>query len=330
MGSCIQAGPYATLFDQLLESDSHSGFVVPWPRRRGKLFPDKNSYWTKYVVAELINTPRDQRGQKAWRAIVPLRRRESLLSFERPERSFVEAWYFPHGVALTATVWFRGDYDPTGLKAAASDFLAQASDVVWSDGHSQHIKLAGMSRACLDLLRNEAFGDIESGFQPDPFCVLTVVSARPEQPRNAAASDRLMLEAAISAVGGNAAASGPAKDSAVISLPKGRLIWRPDKARADRGTTHTLGCLHRNITLATMQVASLLSGVDATLAALEEAKGAMAPRVEPYARRLVEKIKQIHAMGRDTYDQLCLHRQIEPAKGTVNRLAAAIGVGGIQ
>ena len=332
LGACVQQDIYASLFNRLLQPDDHPLFTVPWSRRSGKLFPDRNSYWAKYVVADLTNSAADKRGNKAWKAIVPLRRKDHLVTFERNERCFIEGWFYPHGIALTATCWFRTvqGYDPGELEAVAATFLSGPLDVVWPGAKRQRLGLDGLSRACLDQLRQEAFGAIEPGAQPDPLRILTVVSAQADpadkKPKD---TERAVLQAAITAIGGNAeAATRPEPGSHIHVLSKGRVIWRPDKARAARGNTHTMGCLHRNIVVATTQVASLLRGVDAFLAALEEDNGAMAPRAEPYAKRLAEQLAQIHG-GKDTYDQACLRSQTEAAKDRINRLRAAVGSGAI-
>jgi hypothetical protein len=176
-------------------------------------------------------------------------------------------------------------------------------------------------------------------FQSGPLRVLTIVSAEPEtldknQPektdKDLPAARRAVLEAALTAAGANVAATPkPPKGSNIYVFSHGRVIWNPDKALAARKTTHTMGCLHRNITLATTQFASLLTGVEAALAALDEARGAMAPRVEPYAKRLAEQIEQIYRDD-NTYDQPCLHAQIKEALSSINRLRAAVGLGELK
>jgi|SRR5271156_2226777 hypothetical protein len=124
--ACVQVDNYAPLFNRLLQSDDHPSLTVPWSRRSGKLFPERNNYWTKYVVTELANSPRENRGKKAWQAIVPVRREDHLVKVERTERCFVEGWFYPHGIALTTTCWFRkiqGGYDAGELQAVAATFL---------------------------------------------------------------------------------------------------------------------------------------------------------------------------------------------------------------
>jgi hypothetical protein len=170
LGRCVQADAYTTLFNQLLSPSDHPIFEIPWPGQAGSLFRGHNRYWNKYVVAKLANAAETERGKSAWQAIVPLRRKEPLARFERAERCFIEGWHYPHGIALTVTAWFRREaYDLPALQTTVANFLNEASAIVWAappapQPQSQTIKLDGLSRACMDILRHEAFDNVAAAF----------------------------------------------------------------------------------------------------------------------------------------------------------------------
>jgi hypothetical protein len=116
LGACVQVDNHAPLFNRLLHPDDHPSLTVPWSCRSGKLFRERYKYRAKYVVAELANSPRENRGKKARQAIVPVRRKDHLVKVERAERCFVEGWFYPDGISPTTTCWFRkvqAGYDMT-------------------------------------------------------------------------------------------------------------------------------------------------------------------------------------------------------------------------
>jgi hypothetical protein len=86
---------------------------------------------------------------------------------------------------------------------------------------------------------------------------------------------------------------------------------------------HTMGCLHRNITLATLQVASLLRCAEL----IGGTPGAaVLQRINPYARKMAGLIGRING-GTETYRQKCLQHQVSlaNAKGAIDGLRRALG-----
>jgi hypothetical protein len=324
-GACVRGKNYADLFKQLLEYDNDPLVTLPWPRRRGKRYPERNHFWADYLISKLQQGRPSDAGDICCAALAPLRRKISPVRIIRQgRRSFVEGWYYPHGVALTATLWCRGAFEPSALHHAANNFLAQPLQVTWPDGRGQTLRLTGLAGACLETLRVEAFGVRNNPMFLESMSVLSIISTEAEA-SDTAQVEQDLLAAALDCIGGRPdATSQPALGSDIHTPSKGRVVWRPDKARAASGETHTLGCLHRNLVLSTLQTASLIAGLDAALAALQQASNALQPRVEAYFRRLAKQLEQIHT-GTDTYNLDCLRRQTEAAKDRMNRLRGILG-----
>jgi hypothetical protein len=325
-GCLIRAASYGDVFKKLLGSDSDPLVTVPWPHVDDQKYPSSNNYWNEYLIRSLRDHGRGDIGNRAWKAVVPLRRKAAPVRINRDERCFAEAWYYPHGTALTTTAWFRGLYDINTFVTAINDFLRGDLNVTWPDGRRGKLTLNKLADACLDKVREEAFGKIDEGYRPEPIRILTIVRAHNETAdTDVAGLQRAALNAAISAAGGDPDGKVSSAKN-IYSFSRGRVIWRPDRAAATQKNIHTLGCLHRNIELATMQVASLLRGAALLGAVADSNNDSFPPRVEPYARAIAGLIGRING-GRDTYFQECLSDQIAEAnaRGAIDALRKAVG-----
>lgn len=327
LGATVRADKYAGLFNDLLTSDAHPLVTLPWARVGGKKYPDYNGYWNDYIIGGLRDHGKADAGIKAWRSAVPMRHKATLVRLNRADRCFVEGWYWPHGIALTVTLRCSRSLGPKQLGVEVQDFLHGTLNVTWPDGRTADTTLNGLVNDCLDQLRNAAFGPVEAGFRPQPMLVLTVVDAKHEAAEaDPAAAEKTMMNAAISAVGGNPNAE-IASERDVYTFSRGRLVWRPDRALSNGGQVHTLGCLHRNITMATTQVASLLRGAEVLSALVKDGDQGLSARIEPYARMVGGTIGRIYG-GIETYRQECLRSQIAAAnaKGSIDALRQALNL----
>jgi hypothetical protein len=323
LGPTVRRNDYAKRFNGLLTSDTDPLMTFPWTRTAGKKYPAYNRYWNDYIIDELSNHSKADAGIKAWRSAVPMRHKATLVRINRRDRCYIEGWYWPHGIALTVTLWCRRSLDPKQLGTEVQNFLHGALNVNWPDGRTADTTLNGLVNGCLDRLREAGFDSIEAGLRPPPMLVLTVVDAKHEAAdTDQAAAKKAMMNAAISAAGGNP--DGKIESGRdVYTFSRGRLIWRADRALSD-DKVHTLGCLHRNITMATTQVASLLSGAEILSAFVQAGGQGLSARVEPYARVVGGTIGRIYGTktdepekdGQKTYRQECLRSQIAAANAT--------------
>jgi hypothetical protein len=139
--------------------------------------------------------------------------------------------------------------------------------------------------------------------------IVTVIKAEhdPQEP-NPAQAEAAMLDAVLTAIGGPPA-STLSPDRNVWSFSRGRVIWRPDRFLSTMRNLHTLGCLHRNVLMGTLQVASLLRAIDLMVANLVGTGAPVPPWIEPYARMLAGLIGRIYG-GMETYAQGSLRTMI--------------------
>lgn len=324
LGAIIDKDAYTALFQSLLQSDTHPLVTYPWPARSGPIDSPRNRYWYNAVLRRLRGADAARIATSAWAAMLPLRRKDPPLRIAT-DRSFVEGWYHPHGAALSITACLSGNFDAAALKDAAWQLARAPLPVVFDSGPAEQQRLDAIAGRALAALRREAFGDLEEREPERPLCILTVVRAAPEA-GDTEATTAALRQACIEAAGGDP--SGPARVAeSITTWPRGRLIWRPDRMLATHSGVHTLGCLHRNVVMGSLQVASLLAACDAVLDVIDNANNKIPPRLDSFARAVAGLIGRIKG-GVDTYAQACLADQIEAADqgGRISRLRASLGM----
>lgn len=309
LGSLVRPDHYVPRFESLLRSDDDPLLTTPWPYGTGEL-PAHNYYWAAYIVREIQNH-QGSAGKLAFQSVVPMRRKAPLVRFGRSDRSFVEGWFFPHGVTATVTARFEGTFDPQGMIAAARDFMLEPLELAWTDqtrGLPTQMTLKQLLDAALGELRREAFGDVPPS-QANPFITRTIVRATKDQGEDDSAADPFVKTGlAIVGAGPNTKVS---LDDAIYAHGHGRFIWRSDYAFDKDGKRHTLACLHRNVSVSTMQVASLVKAAE-MLAAANEGKSTFPTRIEAFASAVAGAIGRIYGQKK-TWPKQFLTDQIAAA-----------------
>ena len=291
-GRLVRRDDYAALFRNLLANDDDL-VTIPWPRSAGEKYPEHNHFWNGYVLNDLRKRPRSDPGERAWDAVVPLRRSMALAHIDHADRTYIEAWYHPHGVAVAVTARFNGTFDAATMKRTANAFLSGPLDVTWTgDPAAEKLTLIKLALSALDKLRTEAFGKVEHGNRSDPMRVVTITKAS-RDPAEDDAAQAPFLAAAISIAGGSSTTT-TAPDRDVYVVPNGRAIVNWDQALSTEKNVHRLGCFHRNVTVATMQTASILVAADLLTVVSDDAQGVVPVRVEPFARRVAGLIGRIN------------------------------------
>jgi hypothetical protein len=324
----MDSNGYSGIFNRLLAGNQLNLVDLPWPRKPGAIYPEKNSYWTDALISNLRKHSGGNRARIAWKSAIQLRHKDELFKVTTVDRCFVEGWYFPHGVALSVTVWLAGNFDGNGLEQAVSDFLGGPLTVTWSDGVPPVPKLEPSARAAMDILRAKGFGLSESDFAPESIKILTVISAEHDpQEKDKAAAEGEILTAVLASVGGNPSSPvTPVKN--IYALPHARVIWRPDCFLSNQKGLHKLGCLHRNVTMATLHLSSLLGCADAMVTDFVQ-NGSTPAGAAPYERAVAGLFGRIYGSQDDdtkkqedkqAYRQQCLRSQIDEAIDTVNQL----------
>jgi hypothetical protein len=308
LGNLLDPAAYAQLFNDLLASDADPLVRLPWPPSPNAKYPGRNNYWNDTIVQCLRDHARGDAGKSAFKAVVPFRYRPHLIKLGTPDRSFVEGWYFPGGIGLTVTFWLSGEFDPQQVQTAVGGLLDEPLAATRPDGSQERARLNALAERCLDVLRRDGFGSIAPGLRPSPLRVLTVIKAEEDgDPSQIAANQQAMLEAVIAAAGGPLNLT-PQRD--IYAWSRGAVVWRPDRFLAKNPNLHTLGCLHRNVVLASLNVASLLRAAAILDAQLGQSTDPVPFRLNPYARAVAGVLGRIYG-GDEAYTLPCIQQFID-------------------
>jgi hypothetical protein len=326
LGDLVEQSKYAAIFNTLLAGGGNPVVELPWPRRSRSTLPERNNYWTDAVVGSFSSDRNADRGRLAWKASVQFRHRDDghkdeLLSVDLADRCFGEGWYFPTGVGVSLTVWISGEFDGNQFKQKVSDFTGGKLPVTVGGVKSTDIIDRAAGKA-IDILRAKGFGLPPVTLSEKPIRILTVIAADHDpNETNKPAAEAAMLQDVLIAGGGTPAVSIK-PDKNIYALPHSRVIWRPDCFLSKQTGLHTLGCLHRNITMATLHAASVIKAAEATTAVIDNLAN-VPTRISGYAYAIGELLRKMNnASEKYVYKQQCLRDQIAEAKTMINRLRA--------
>jgi len=273
---------YAKHFDQILLSNaSHEGLQVPWPRPSGDLF------WTYYLKCK----PGRVTGLRAWKALVPLRK---VLPAEvkaqwLPGRLLLEAFFYPHGLALIVTAICQTHLTLNNTVDKAFEIRRTGRFQVKWQGRktSEYLSLDRLADKGLTKLRKAATGKRVSsgGMSVTPVTVVTVVRGSGVDPAIATPNGREVhraLEAMatwrptwhyndLPKLAQACLKIRTAPPSHVLyGQRRGRVIWFPGLFTQQTKRLRSLSCYHRNLVFDLLQVESLSDLVLKTAEQIEE------------------------------------------------------------
>lgn len=266
---------YVSMFD---ESNSVRGGVVepPWPDASGR------SFWRYYFEEQ---KPLDAiKGEQAWRGVTPFRHRFPLQIgvAVADVRVAPEAFLYPHGIAVVFNLTMHGAFSPEAAAAFAVDL--RRAQYFTIDGDPKQFGLDAVADRALTALRGAAFGDsVAVGRTPQrPFTVTSVIQGsgvdKTKLPTQDGPEHRFLDAVTTWSATWDSAALPSLVDAALDAkkegVPLGHVLYKQNRGRAvwfpgfftmPTGRVRTLGCYHRNLVLASMQVESLATFAAATV-----------------------------------------------------------------
>ncbi len=260
------------------------GLTLPWDRVVGQLF------WTRYLNLY----PQGQGfavGSDAWKALVPFRSKLNVdVSADwLPGGVLVEGFYYPHGHAAMITFTVRPP-DPLTLDATIElcrDIRKRRKLMyTWPEQKPKSMTLDALGSTVLTVIRDRALG---AGATPgqgasSPFSLVTLVEVKDVDPVAPVAQGEDVHQLLEAVTGWQEPLSklppiaqrmvgGPIPDlvNLLYAGRRARAVWSPyfatkpssssgesepddEKAKASK---HTLGCYHRNLAFASLQIESL-------------------------------------------------------------------------
>jgi hypothetical protein len=316
---------------------------LPWPD------PVGNHFWYYYFRNR---EARDARGKLCFDQLVPLRLPSlaDALRTTLPEvgRFGIEGFYYPFGTGLLVSVALAGAFDVATAGALSLkvryDRIYQTS---WPAPPNQPLSLNQLVTAALDRLRALGFGGV-AGQRSQLFSVATIILGKgvdPSQPLVADDEVHRLLNGLANWVQPWQKVTAPALENGVTRLDlrkeskaslghvlfagkRGRTVWFPERFGLAPGSTHSLGCYHRNLAIGSLQTECLLM----LAAAVEDARAQAAPGPMPNSiqnlGRMAGGLLGRLFTGKDTYSSDSFRTQIQQSEqfDKVNALRQQFGM----
>lgn len=260
--------------------DSKLGLSVPW-----NVPPEEAAFWSSYLDRENI---RDVKEDRAWKSIVPLRRRlddhllrgianSDLGNGITASRDPAVAYHYPHGLGIVVDFEVKGDLDLDGFVAAARRLRG-----IDPTNTNQYLPTNRFLYNHLAKLASELGIDpFEGDLVSDRFTVVTVIMGEVES--DPTSVDQRLRKALLGLTDwrqhwqhSNATNTdwadalvprqGEPPQNVELGATNGRVVWYPlDFVPPVAGPKTKLRDLHAELTLAAMQVESLAGLVRSSL-----------------------------------------------------------------
>lgn len=252
-------------------------FEVPWKREQ------KQKFWMRYLVQGVLA---DVTGDQAWEYLVPLRIDPGirLQAAWFPGTIFVDALYYPVGTALAITFRWQPNLPPDKLVPKAYEIFKDGKYSI--TGETQQLSLSDAAVKILTAMRKRALGDASVSPRGvlDPFSIFTVIQAAGATPdADVRKDDQILKTLEVLTNWPSDTEFGTVPDLNTVLLPtkghpplgsalyaerRGRAVWLPalfrtidnpttEEALAQSKRTSKLGCYHRNLLFATVQIEML-------------------------------------------------------------------------
>ena len=326
---------------------------LPWPSGAG-LF---NNFWRRY----LEGAPGEVGSNASWRHLMPLRRAVAVQRVGDAEpgsppriedgglpcrRLTLEALLYPHGVGLVATVYLGGELSLQETVERARDcFETVALTLVGEEGRKGPFKLSLLAVPLLGELRAWTGGPPTPELRSGPFSIATLIngglagtdgSVAEDDPVHRAlwglcTGDRYWEDTPAPSLEDHSLETkrGP-EEHLLLASEDGRAVWFPRAFEASPGRRSTLGCYHRNLTLLSAQVESLLGLVLLARRDLDTSGQVRSGRLEDLARLAAQHLGRLYGRTDSTYRSASAPAQIEAddRKQAVDEVRDRLGIGG--
>jgi hypothetical protein len=292
LASPFGALPRDFLFEKTFETardgaSTDPKFEVPWIRER------KQKFWMRYLVQGKLS---QVKGSQAWNYLVPLRLDTGLRIKANGFKGdvFIDAFYYPFGTAIAISL--RWDPNLALSELTEDVYSAYKNGKFSIENGPQQAALEDIVDYVFEIMRERALGKTaESAFRtPEPFSLLTIIQATGVDPNADVRKDTKVMEMLEALTSWPANPSNlqlpdlnkaclPSKGhspvgAALFSERRGRAVWIPAlfgvnpgagqnagvsqnaaqlQAPAQSRLSSKLGCYHRNLLFASLQIESL-------------------------------------------------------------------------
>ena len=317
-------GAYEARFDALCSQgvlDLGNGLVLerPWPKPYGQVF------WYTFFGKRIAL--KDVRGALAWKQLIPLRWQIQwpITAARWPGTLGLEAFFYPHGVALVATAHATGQRFTPSQMAEALLAVRRAAQftIQWPDAAAETLPLNALADRTLERLRALVLDGATAVWRADqePFSIVTIVrgtGSAGQAPAKGGALHRALHALATwseSYRQDTPARLDEARVAGVASEPEGHIVYGTRRGRvvwlpALFARPSKLACYHRNLVFAALTVESL-GGLLARSAATLEQRQPLPARQRDCAQRAGGIIGRMRGKVQEMYHTGGAAKQIE-------------------
>lgn len=343
------ASSYADLFESALKSEGE--LSLPWPPGSGLY----NHFWRRYLEGD----PDKLSGNAAWRHLLPLRLAipvvhtgvspATSLHVETEnlpcDRLTLEAFFQPHGIGLLGTVFLKGEMDlEETVERVRQCYDTAGLWLVGPDGRQGPFKLPLLAPVLLERLRSQSGGPQNAEVRSGPFSIATIVNGQAAEDELAAEEDSPLHRALEGLCSGDRYWSqtkarplqehklddikGPDKHL-VLATRRGRAVWFPLAFQSSGERRSLLGCYHRNLSMLSLQVESLLALLTLAHNDFKTLHQVRSGPLEDLAKRGAQILGHLYGRGQ-SYRSASAPAQIEAEgrKAIADDVRKRLGVGG--
>lgn len=311
---------------------------------------ESQHFWERFFEGQVPPNAR-----RCWKGLVPLRWKLPLdiTADWLPGWLLPEAFFYPHGVGLVFTAYCAGNMSLDEVVTTAHAIRKGGRyNLRQADGRRFRVSLDQLAALGLRMARARAYG-FDEDVRPkaaQPFSIFTVVQGSeldPREPVEQGGAIQRMLEAVTR--WSNTYAYDPLPDLERVTMdpatsrnvrPKGHLVYAHRRARAiwfpaflgpQEENVHYLACYHRNLTLLSLTVESLVGLVAATNQRLQEGVSLSAAHRD-VAYRAVDILGRLYGGATTTYRSWSPRRHLDQNRfvPVVNTLRRYFGKQALQ
>ncbi|MGD0007192.1 MAG: hypothetical protein ABSE93_01430 [Terriglobia bacterium] len=310
---------YREVFENTLAGKGLAGLEVPWHKRK------KQFFWKYYLAGPALEAVS---GKQAWEHVVPLRAKLPV-TVKDWKKGIVtlEGFYYPHGLALAVTFRVNGPFTLDDAVKLAYDIRDGGEKFITQEDKLER-SLDSLGENGLTQMRNTLFkqGGVP-GKQGEAFTIFTLVKGDPFTPFELGGPVHRALQSVTEWMPDPETATlrplpevqvplrgSAAAGSILFGRRRGRAIWLPGLFAKKDPKKPSLGCYHRNVLFASMQVDSLGGLVKGTANLLRNQTplAKLDMTLKACARNAIDRLRELYEGDKDkTYRSNSPKAQIE-------------------
>jgi hypothetical protein len=309
---------YPNFFDHA-RFDSSSEVTLPWPPGRSDELPRTNRFWRRHIISHILRQKdHSPAGAVAWKRLTPLRLKTNIAPITigpQQRRFFGERYIWPTAVGLLTNVSFGDESAPVDVRA----LLESLRNGNFPAGGGTTRRMTAIAHEALRKIYRDVWADDAAALDASPITLISVIKAKNISKTAIDAALATILAACSDVMAETLKPTAAHGEGKLYTGRRTILVWDPVQfARTD--PVHALGCLHRNLTFAALQMEAL--AVTAAMLADAVQNGMQLPDPLIYrARNTLQQIQEFRSGATYSPPFHNVHFEHPPVPAAIARLA---------